>query len=112
MTCFLDLERRRTALDKFAYLSHDVGTQYSILNAYCHEVGAVPLIAPPAQYLKQLRLSTARNLLIFKGEPAYLTAHHVGYESANQFSREFKRYFGLPPSRIAELPYSALGGVV
>ncbi len=65
----------------------------------------------PLQYLKQLRLSTARNLIAFKGEPAYLAARHVGYESANQFSREFKRYFGLPPSRVAELPYSALEGV-
>lgn len=65
----------------------------------------------PLQYLKQLRLSTARNLIAFKGEHAYLAARHVGYESANQFSREFKRYFGLPPSRVAELPYSALEGV-
>lgn len=66
----------------------------------------------PLQYLKQLRLSTARNLIAFKGEPAYLAARNVGYESANQFSREFKRYFGLPPSRVAELPYSALEGVL
>ena len=65
----------------------------------------------PLQYLKQLRLSTARNLIAFKGEPAYLAAHQVGYESASQFSREFKRYFGLPPSRVAELPYAALEGV-
>lgn len=65
----------------------------------------------PLRYLKQLRLNTARNLITYKGEPAYLAARHVGYESANQFSREFKRYFGLPPSRVAELPYSALEGI-
>ncbi|MDJ0788653.1 MAG: AraC family transcriptional regulator [Myxococcota bacterium] len=65
----------------------------------------------PLQYLKQLRLSTARNLIAFKGEPAYLAAHHVGYESASQFSREFKRYYGVPPSRVSELPYSKLQGL-
>ncbi len=65
----------------------------------------------PLQYLKQLRLNTARNLIAYKGEPAYLAARHVGYESATQFSREFKRFFGLPPSRVAELPYSSLEGV-
>ncbi|MCR9093143.1 MAG: AraC family transcriptional regulator [bacterium] len=65
----------------------------------------------PLQYLKQLRLSTARNLITFKGEPAYVAAHRVGYESASQFSREFKRYYGLPPSRAAELPYSRMQGV-
>ena len=65
----------------------------------------------PLQYLKQLRLNTARNLMAYKGEPAYLAARHVGYESANQFSREFKRYFGLPPSRVGELPYATLEGM-
>lgn len=65
----------------------------------------------PLQYLKQLRLSTARNLIAFHGKPAYVAAHSVGYESANQFSRDFKRYFGLPPSRVDELPYASLQGM-
>ncbi len=65
----------------------------------------------PLQYLKQLRLSTARNLIAFHGKPAYVAAQSVGYESANQFSREFKRYFGLPPSRVDELPYATLQGI-
>jgi AraC-like DNA-binding protein len=65
----------------------------------------------PLQYLKQLRLSTARNLIAFHGKPAYVAAQSVGYESANQFSREFKRYFGLPPSRADELPYATLQGM-
>ncbi len=66
----------------------------------------------PLQYLKHLRLNVARNLIAYQGEPAYLAARHVGYESANQFSREFKRFFGLPPSRAAELPYSSLEGMI
>ncbi|MEE4377575.1 MAG: AraC family transcriptional regulator [Candidatus Competibacteraceae bacterium] len=65
----------------------------------------------PLQYLKQLRLSTARNLMAFHGKTASVAAQSVGYESANQFSREFKRYFGLPPSRVAELPYATLQGM-
>ena len=65
----------------------------------------------PLQYLKQLRLSTARNLIAFHGKPAYVAAQSVGYESANQFSRDFKRYFGLPPSRVDDLPYATLQGM-
>jgi AraC-like DNA-binding protein len=30
------------------------------------------------------------------------TAYSVGYESASQFSREYTRMFGAPPSRDAE----------
>lgn len=65
----------------------------------------------PLQYLKQMRLTRARKLITYEGQPSGLAAENVGYESPNQFSREFKRYFGLPPSRAAELPYSNLSGV-
>lgn len=65
----------------------------------------------PLQYLKQMRLNTARNLITYDGQSANLAAQQVGYESANQFSREFKRYFGMPPSKARELPYADLTGV-
>ena len=58
---------------------------------------------PPLQYIKKVRLNQAKNLLLAEKLPANVAATRVGYESAPQFSREFKRYFGLPPSRVAEL---------
>ena len=36
------------------------------------------------------------------GAEASRTAYSVGYESASQFSREYARAFGTPPSRDAE----------
>jgi AraC-like DNA-binding protein len=60
----------------------------------------------PLQYLKQMRLATARNRITYEGQSVRLAAESVGYESTSQFSREFKRYFGIPPSRAGELPYS------
>lgn len=65
----------------------------------------------PLQYLKQMRLNKARNLITYDGHSASRAAETVGYESANQFSREFKRYFGVPPSRARDLPYSTLSGL-
>ena len=65
----------------------------------------------PLQYLKKLRLNKAKNLMVYQDQPVYRAATEVGYESATQFSREFKRYFGLPPSRASELPYTSLVGV-
>ncbi|WP_206612719.1 AraC family transcriptional regulator [Paenirhodobacter populi] len=54
----------------------------------------------PLQYQKMLRLQEARRLMILNGNTAR-TAYTVGYESASQFSREYARMFGTPPSRDA-----------
>ncbi len=52
----------------------------------------------PLQYLKKLRLNRARYLMMQESTKAYIAAYEVGYESPSQFSREFKRYFGLSPA--------------
>jgi AraC-like DNA-binding protein len=36
-------------------------------------------------------------LMAYEGLRAGVAADRVGYESPSQFSREFKRLFGLPP---------------
>ncbi|MCP4114689.1 MAG: AraC family transcriptional regulator [Desulfobacteraceae bacterium] len=51
----------------------------------------------PIQYLKKVRLNKARSLLMESGMRVNEAAAGVGYESATQFSREFKRYFGHNP---------------
>jgi AraC-like DNA-binding protein len=51
----------------------------------------------PLQYLKSIRLHQARLLMIQDGHTASSAANQVGYESASQFSREFKRFFGSAP---------------
>ncbi|MDH6593757.1 AraC-like DNA-binding protein [Variovorax sp. TBS-050B] len=53
----------------------------------------------PMQYLKQLRLQEARQLMLNQGLDAGTAGVRVGYESASQFSREYARLFGAPPSR-------------
>ena len=55
----------------------------------------------PLQYQKRIRLLHARSLLIAGEGNATSVAFGVGYESATQFSREYSRYFGLPPSKDA-----------
>lgn len=55
----------------------------------------------PIQYQKRLRLLRARWLLLFEPRDAASIAFEVGYESASQFSREYARFFGVPPSRDA-----------
>lgn len=53
----------------------------------------------PLQFQKQLRLIEARRLMLAEGVNASNAAFKVGYESVNQFTREYGRMFGLPPVR-------------
>ncbi|MBW2635763.1 MAG: helix-turn-helix transcriptional regulator, partial [Deltaproteobacteria bacterium] len=55
----------------------------------------------PIQYLKKIRLHQARIMMVGKSYNASEAAHEVGYNSSSQFSREFKRQFGLLPSHAA-----------
>lgn len=53
----------------------------------------------PLQFQKRLRLQTARQLLASRTTSVSQVAYDVGYESAAQFSREYRRLFGNPPGR-------------
>jgi len=55
----------------------------------------------PLQYLKNIRLNKALMLMLNEGANASGAAVQVGYESASQFSREFKRLFGDSPAAVA-----------
>ncbi len=64
----------------------------------------------PLQYMKQLRLQEARNLMLSQRLDAATAAFQVGYESPSQFSREYRRLFGAPPLRdISTLRQIAAG---
>lgn len=56
----------------------------------------------PLQFQKQLRLIEARRLMTSDGVSASTAAFSVGYESVQQFSREYRRMFGLPPAQDVE----------
>jgi AraC-like DNA-binding protein len=55
----------------------------------------------PIQFQKEIRLHEARARLL--ADPGDVTGvgYAVGYDSPSQFSREYRRMFGVPPSRDA-----------
>lgn len=70
------------------------------VSAFHRHFKAVTALSP-LQYQKHVRLLHARSLLLAGEGSATSIAFGVGYESPNQFSREYARQFGLPPSRDA-----------
>lgn len=63
----------------------------------------------PLQYQKGLRLLEARRLLVAGTTTVTTAAFEVGYESPTQFSREYARKFGRPPSKDVESVRAARG---
>ncbi len=52
----------------------------------------------PIQFQKHIRLQAARLLLANSPNDVTGVGHRVGYDSPAQFSREYRRLFGAPPS--------------
>jgi AraC-like DNA-binding protein len=55
----------------------------------------------PLQFQKRIRLQHARAMLIAHPGDVAGVGHRVGYDSASQFNREYRRLFGAPPGEDA-----------
>jgi AraC-like DNA-binding protein len=76
-----------------------------------HQFRALTAMSP-LQYQKQIRLQTARQRMLMDGLDATTAAYEVGYESVSQFSREYSRFFGMPPIRdVRSLKQSHASGI-
>lgn len=64
----------------------------------------------PLQYIKNVRLHKARNLMIQDGLNTSIAAIQVGYESLSQFNREYKRLFGVTPGKDKAILHGAANG--
>ena len=54
----------------------------------------------PQQYINEIRLKKAMNLLKKKNGNVAEIAYSVGYTDYNHFGRQFRKMFGCPPSKI------------
>jgi AraC-like DNA-binding protein len=77
----------------------DLATAAHMSASSLHQRFRAATATTPLQFQKQLRLQEARRLMLVEGIEAASAGHRVGYESASQFSREYRRLFGAPPKR-------------
>ncbi|CAM4101967.1 AraC family transcriptional regulator [Acinetobacter pragensis] len=75
-------------------LANSMGMSSSSFHQHFRDITSMS----PLQYQKRMRLSEARRLLITEDLDVSSASIQVGYESLSQFSREYKRFFGMPPS--------------
>jgi transcriptional regulator GlxA family with amidase domain len=78
-------------------LAAHAGLSVSTLNRHFRAVTSLS----PLQYQKTLRLQQARLALLSGPGDIAGVGHAVGYDSPSQFSREYRRMFGVPPSADA-----------
>lgn len=72
------------------------------VSSFHHQFKSVTSVTP-LQFQKRLRLQEARRLMFGEDLDATSTAFRVGYNDASHFSREYKRFFGLPPMQDVDL---------
>ena len=95
----LDWLRRNAARTfRMEELARELHMSPSTMHSWFREVTAMS----PLQFQKQLRLQEARRLMLSEGVDANAAGRRVGYESASQFTREYKRFYGAPPMRDVE----------
>ncbi|MEO3884714.1 AraC family transcriptional regulator [Nonomuraea sp. B5E05] len=70
------------------------------VSAFYRNFHAVTAMSP-IQFQKQIRLQEARLLLAVHPNDVTGVCHRVGYDNPSQFSREYRRQFGMPPSQDA-----------
>jgi AraC-like DNA-binding protein len=70
------------------------------VSAFYRNFQAVTAMSP-IQFQKQIRLQQARLLLATDPNDVTGVSRRVGYDSPSQFSREYRRQFGAPPSQHA-----------
>jgi len=75
-------------------LAREVGMSPSSLHKHFRAITATT----PLQFQKDLRLLEARRLLLAGRHAVSDVAYEVGYESPNQFSRDYSGKYGAPPS--------------
>jgi AraC-like DNA-binding protein len=78
-------------------LAADAGLSVSSLNRHFRAATSMS----PVQYHKQIRLQRARIRLLANPGDVAGAGHAVGYTSASQFNREYRRLFGAPPGEDA-----------
>ena len=76
----------------------DIAKKYYLSRAYVRNIFVKYMGIFPKQYLQEVRMRRAAELLVETDTSVSLIAHSVGYDDPLLFSREFSKYYQISPS--------------
>ncbi len=77
----------------------ELADKASMCQSSFHQYFKAVTNASPIQYIKNIRLHAAKRKMLHDNLTASDAAFKVGYASASQFSREYRRFFGAQPTK-------------
>lgn len=84
--------------DNFSHTSiTEISRLIGIDRSYLHNVFKKHYQLAPQEYLMQRKMEHAKELLLATADPVKKIAHEIGYEDSLQFSKIFRKHYGLSP---------------
>ena len=81
---------------------HEISMQIGISQRYLRQLFTIQYGVSPKQYHLKVRMEFSRFLLLEKNFSVKKTAIEIGYSDIYIFSRQYKSYFGYPPSHTTD----------
>jgi transcriptional regulator GlxA family with amidase domain len=87
------LEKHMTSPPTVSALAHEIGTNVRKLTVLFRKKFGLSV----TEYFTELRLETARRLLVNCDQQIQLIGERIGYRNAGDFTRAFRRRYGMSP---------------
>ncbi len=90
------LEKRRNSMLMLGELCDEIGySKNHLIRLVKKETGYTPI-----RYQMNYKMDYAKSLLLYSDEPIVSVSEQVGFLDANYFTKVFKEYVGVSPSRL------------
>ncbi|MEI2273566.1 AraC family transcriptional regulator [Sphingobacterium sp. ML3W] len=93
---YIDANYFNEHVDIKALASHFNITEKTIIRIFKNEIGITPY-----RYLLKVRLENAKRLIVTENMLPSQVYQQVGYSDLQSFRRQFKHFFGIPPSKAS-----------
>ncbi|MBP1988543.1 AraC family transcriptional regulator [Paenibacillus eucommiae] len=81
-----------------------IAKEQSLSRSHCHKIFTKVYGRSPRQYLSQLKLNQAKQLLLSSELTVDAISRELGFASSSHFSRQFRRWAGISPNQFRPKP--------